>query len=41
MQFCLWDYVTCLVVVALVRYTLSGDLLSDILGVVQNKNQNV
>ena len=33
MQFCLWDYVTCLVVVALVSYRLIGDL-SDILDVV-------
>ena len=33
MQVCLWDYVTCLVVVALVSYILSDDL-SGILGVV-------
>ena len=26
MRFCLWDYVTCYVVVALVSYILSGDL---------------
>ena len=34
MQFCLCDYVRCYVFVALVSSPLSGDFLSDILGVV-------